>query len=235
MDVIAEKGLGRVIAKKRCAGEADFDGLWVGFVEVGKKAAMRVVAAVDFVEEIHALKREIVVGGSDNVWIILEFLDVDDGDFRLAGIVVDRAGGFDVAGEGIAGIDGVDHQAATAEFVGCLQQEVDAIHDEVEFRNDSPFLEPCGEMMDVVIGEGGFAAALGVPDDALADAIHQNPLDRLGGENLRIAHDVFLDSLFGPHVSLSLVSMAFQILSLLPKTILEPSKPSKVVVPSAFA
>jgi len=85
-----------VITQQRRAGEADFDGLRVRLVEVGEEAALGIVAAVDFVEEIDALETEIVIGGADDVGIVLELLDVDDGDFRPARIVVDGFGGLDI-------------------------------------------------------------------------------------------------------------------------------------------
>jgi len=55
-------------------------------------------------------------------------------------------------------------------------------------------------MVDIEIGERGFAAALSVPDDALADTVLKHADDRLGGEDLRVAHDVFLDPLFGADI-----------------------------------
>ena len=120
VDVVAEECLGLVIADERGAGEADLDGAGVGLVEIGEKAALRVVAAVDFVEEIDALEADVVVGRADDIRVVLEFLDIDDGDFRLAGIVVDGAGGLDVAGEGLAGIDRVDDQPAAAELAASI-------------------------------------------------------------------------------------------------------------------
>ena len=52
-------------------------------------------------------------------------------------------------------------------------------------------------MAHVVIGKCGLAAALGVPDDPLATATVQVRGDRPGGEQLRIAHHVALQALFG--------------------------------------
>ena len=51
-------------------------------------------------------------------------------------------------------------------------------------------------MLDVVVGEGGLAAALSVPDDALALTCFNVVLDRFGRENLRVAHDVLLRATF---------------------------------------
>ena len=81
------------------AGEADLDGTGIGLVEVGKKAAFGVVAAVDFVEEIDALDADGVIAVAQDIRVILEALDVDHGDLDLAGGVVDGDGGFDFGGE----------------------------------------------------------------------------------------------------------------------------------------
>ena len=51
---------------------------------------------MDFIEEVHALDIDIVVF-SDDVRVIAEFLDADDGDFRFAVVVVQRLRRFDIA------------------------------------------------------------------------------------------------------------------------------------------
>ena len=115
---------------------------------------------MDLVEEVDALELEGVVGGTDDGGIVGEFLDVDDGDFELAGVVVDGLGGFDVAGELLAGINLVDGETSTAKLTGGLDEQVDAIDDEVELGDVAARLEVVGEVFDVVESEGGFAAAL---------------------------------------------------------------------------
>ena len=55
-------------------------------------------------------------------------------------------------------------------------------------------------MFDVVVGEGGLTAALGVPDDALALAFAEVVFNRFGRENLRVAHDVLFYTLVGANV-----------------------------------
>lgn len=88
VDVVAEELAGVDVAcgyaDKRRAGQPDFDGVYVGLVEVGKKRAFGVVAAVYFVEKIDALDGEVVVVTGDDIGIVLEFLDVNNGDFRFA-------------------------------------------------------------------------------------------------------------------------------------------------------
>ena len=112
VDVVSEELAGVDVAcsyaDKRRAGQPDFDGVYVGLVEVGKKRAFGVVAAVYFVEKIDALDGEVVVVTGDNIRVVFEFLDVDDSDFRLACVVVQGLGGFDVGGEGFAAVDGMD-------------------------------------------------------------------------------------------------------------------------------
>jgi hypothetical protein len=133
VDVISEEGLGAGgLSNERRAGQADLDGIGVGLVEVGEEAALRIVAAVDFVEEVNALELDVVIRGFDDIRIVLELLDVDDGDFELAGIAVDGGVGLDVLGEGLAGVDRVDDETAAAELATGLNQEVDPINDEIK-------------------------------------------------------------------------------------------------------
>ena len=90
VDVVAEQGAGVVvIAQQRRAGQADLDGVAVGLAQIGEKAAFGVVAAVHFVEKVNALNADVVILGADHIRVVLEFLDIDDGDLRLAGVVVD--------------------------------------------------------------------------------------------------------------------------------------------------
>ncbi|GCV20811.1 hypothetical protein HmCmsJML025_03606 [Escherichia coli] len=63
---------------------------------------------MDFIEEVHALDVDVVVFGGDDIRVIAEFLDVDDGDFRFAVVVVQRLRCFDIASEGFAGVDKVN-------------------------------------------------------------------------------------------------------------------------------
>ena len=51
---------------------------------------------------------DVVVFGGDDIRVIAEFLDVDDGDFRFAVVVVQRLRCFDIASEGFAGVDKVN-------------------------------------------------------------------------------------------------------------------------------
>ena len=143
VDVVAEEFAGVDAAggysDKRRAGQPDFDGVYVGLVEVGKKRTFGVVAAVYFVEEIDALDAQVVVAFGDDVGVVFEFLDVDDGDFRFAGMVVQGLGGFDVGGEGFAAVDGVDDEVTGGEFLLRLFQEVEPVHDEIEFWHDTLF------------------------------------------------------------------------------------------------
>ena len=112
VDVVAEEFAGVDVAcgytDKRRAGQPDFDGVYVGLIEVGKKRAFGVVAAVYFVEKINALDGEVVVVTGDNIGVVFEFLDVNDGDFRFACVVVQSLGGFDVGSEGFTAVDGMD-------------------------------------------------------------------------------------------------------------------------------
>ena len=195
MEIVAKQCAGVVVvAQKRRAGKADLDGATVGLTEVRKKTSLRVVTAVNLIEKINALDVDIVVLGAHDVGIILKFLDVDDGDLRLAGMVVHYLSGLDVASEGLSAVDGVDNEPATGEFELRLNEQIDAINDEVELWNDAPTLEVVGEKAGVVVRQRGLAAALRVPNDAVPYACIKFLLNRLGREELGIAHDVLLQS-----------------------------------------
>ena len=116
------------------AGESDLDGVAVGLLQVGEEAAARVVAAVHFVEEVDALDVEVVVLGRGDIGIVLELLDVDDGDLGLAAVVAGSDIGLDVAGKRFAAVDDVDGQAAHAEFVAGLPEQIQPVNDEAEGR-----------------------------------------------------------------------------------------------------
>ena len=57
-------------------------------------------------------------------------------------------------------------QATTAELAGGLNEQIEAVDDEVELWDGALLLVVVGQVLDVVVGEGGLSAALGVPDDA---------------------------------------------------------------------
>ncbi len=135
-----------------------------------------------FVEKVHPLNADIVVLGGNHIRVILELLDIDHGDFRFAGMVVDDLSGFDGAAKGFAGIDGVDDQTATAEFSVGLSEQIQPVDDEIKLGDDVLVLEVIGQKAHVVIGQRGFSAALGMPDDAFFDAVVQFALDGFGGE-----------------------------------------------------
>jgi len=172
-------------------GESNLDGVLVGLAEVGEKTARWVVAAVDFIEEVDALDIDIVVLGTDYVRVVLKLLDIDYGDLRLAGVIVNCFGRFDVTGEGLSAIDGVYRQPPAGELALCLNEQVDSIHDEIEFWDDDPALEIIGEKVCVVVGQCGLAAALCVPDDSFSNTGIEFPFNGFGGEELWIAHDMF--------------------------------------------
>ena len=61
-----------------------------------------------FVEKIDALDGEVVVVTDDDIGVVLEFLDVNNGDFRFACVVVQGLGGFDIGSKGFTTVDGMD-------------------------------------------------------------------------------------------------------------------------------
>ena len=90
----------------------------------------------------------------------------------------------------------MDMQPTAAKFPAGLIQKINAINNEVELRNDAFLLKVVGEEVDVVERERGFSAALGVPDNALANPTFEFALDGLGREYLRVSHDMLFVSGF---------------------------------------
>ena len=189
-----------VVAQERCACEADLDGVAVRLAEVGQKTALWVVAAMHLVQKINALDAEVVVLCTHHVWVVLKLLDIDHGDFRLAAVVVQHLRGFDVARKRFAAVDGVHHQSATCELALRLNEQIQPVNNEIELRNDAFALEVIGEEAGVVVGQRGFTAALGVPDDALLDPGIEFSLDGLGGKKLGVAHHMFVQAVTLVHV-----------------------------------
>ena len=123
---------------------------WIGLAEIGQKTALGIVAAVDLIEEIDPLDTDIVIFGPHDVRVILELLDIDHGDLRFAGVVMNDLGGLDVPGKGIAGVDGMYDQAAAGEFALGLDQQVEPVDDEIELGNDPADAEIVGQEVHVV-------------------------------------------------------------------------------------
>ena len=115
-------------------------------------------------------------------------------------MVVQHLCGFDVARKRFAAVDGVHHQAATGEFALCLNEQIQPVNNEIELRNDAFALEVIGEEAGVVVRQCGFAAALGVPDDALLNPGIEFFLDGFGGKKLGVAHHMFLQAVTLVHV-----------------------------------
>ena len=149
---------------------------------------------MNLVQKIHALDAEVVVLGSHHVRVVLELLDVDHRDFRPAAVVVHHLRGIDVAAERITAVNGVHYQPTTRELALRLGEQINPVNDEVKLW-DHPFaLEVISEKTGVVVSQRGFAAALGVPDDALFDPCFELFLYGFGGKELRIAHDVLVQA-----------------------------------------
>ena len=118
---------------------------------------------MNLVEKIDSLDGDIVIFGTNHIGIILELLDIDHGDLPPAGVIVECVVGFDIAGELLTSADGMHRQAATGKLPLRLYEQVETINYEVELWNDAAALEIVGQKVDVVIGQRGFATALGMP------------------------------------------------------------------------
>ena len=155
---------------------------------------------MDFIQKIDALEAEGVVGVFHDIRVVLEALDIDDGDLWQPGVVMDGEVRFDVCRELTSGINGVDMQATAAELTASLSQQINAIHDEVELRHDAAPPVVIREEVDAVEGQRRLPAALRVPDDAFTNPFIELPFDGLGREDLRVAHDMLLQPLFRLHI-----------------------------------
>src|SRR5699024_8941362 len=98
---------------------------------------------------------EVVIVGGDDVGVIPEFLDVDDGDFQRTTVIVGGHVALDIAGKGIAAVDDVHDKPAQPEFVARLLEQVQPVDDEVEPRYLPALLEPVGEKAHVVERQRG--------------------------------------------------------------------------------
>jgi hypothetical protein len=127
-------------------------GLGVGLVEIGEEAAAGIVAAVDFVEEIDALEMDVVVGRADDVGVVPEFLDVDDGDLGPAGMVVDGAGGLDVLAD--AGFEEPDDRLESGSLGKAF---VESFAEVLVLEEERDFLKKPVDVVGRGVG-GGFAA-----------------------------------------------------------------------------
>src|SRR5690606_9297441 len=109
--------------------------------QVRQEAALRVIAAVNFIQKVNALDGNIVIIGGDNIGVVFELLDIHNRDFGFAGMVVDHLVRFDIAGKCVPRVDRMDGQAASGEFTLGLLQQVEPVDNKVELGNDLLLLE----------------------------------------------------------------------------------------------
>ena len=76
--------------------EPNLDGIAVGLVEIRQEAALRIVAAVHFIQKINALEIQGVVAVFYNIRGVRKTVDIHDGDLRESGMIVNGEVGFDV-------------------------------------------------------------------------------------------------------------------------------------------
>ncbi len=107
---------------------------------------------------------------------------------------------LDVACKGFARVDGMHRQPTASKLAVCLNEQVEPVNDEVKLGDDAPALEIIGQKTGVLVGQCSLAAALSVPDDALADTRIKFALNRLGGEELRVTHDVLVQAIGLVHI-----------------------------------
>ncbi len=79
---------------------------------------------MNFIQEVNALDGDLIILRWNNVGVIFKLLNVDDGYFGFAWVVVNHLCGFDVTRERFTGVYGMNNQAACSELSLCLLQQV---------------------------------------------------------------------------------------------------------------
>lgn len=176
------------------SGKRDHYGVPVRFHEARQKTSVRIVASMGLVKKIDPLDVQVVIVGPEDVRVVLEFLYVDDRDFPCSRKVVYRLLSAEFPHELVLRIDRMDDQSTARKFPLGLYHEIEAVHDEVKARNNPLILEKIGKVAGIVVSEGGLAAALRMPNDAFLDSRGYFPFDSLGGEKLRVPHDVLFNA-----------------------------------------
>lgn len=97
------------------------------------------------IQKIDALDVEVVILGAHHIRVVLKFLDIDHGDFRLATVVVQHLCGFDVASKVSSAVNDVDYQPPAGKLTLRLCGQVKPVNDEVELRDDASALEVVGK------------------------------------------------------------------------------------------
>ena len=121
-----------------------------------------------FIKKINPLHIYIVICFA-NDGLCWELVNIYDRD-RILTSVISCADGADVLNEIIFRIYFLHMEATGGKFLSGLCQQVQTIYNEVELCNPSLFLVIIPKVTYIVKGQGGFAAALGMPNDTVLDA-----------------------------------------------------------------
>ena len=91
----------------------------------------------------------------------------------------------------------MDNKAAATKLATGLCHKTDAVHDEVELRDNIFRPEVIGQVVNIVICQSRLATTLSVPDNTFPGAVFDSLLDSLGSKDLRITHDVLFITCIG--------------------------------------
>ena len=110
--------------------------IFVCFEQIGEKTALWVVATVSFIDEENTLQMGVVIAVNLNfLLVLLEFLDVDNHDFKFTVAVLRNSSVTDVVHQFVPTFCIADDKPSGGKLIRCLFHQVDSIHNEIELCN----------------------------------------------------------------------------------------------------
>ena len=121
---------------------------------------------MSFIDKEDTLQVGIVVAVYlDLLLVLLELLDVDNHDFKFAIAILGNSRVADVIHQFVTAFGIADNKASGGKFIRSLFHQVNAINDEIEFRNGVLLSKVIREAFYRVESKGRLSATLGMPDD----------------------------------------------------------------------
>ena len=195
MEVIAKDLAARLFTPdERCAGKCNLDGVLVGIEKVRKETSARLVTAMRFVHNEHALQIRGVIRDFHFLSIVFKFLDVHHGNFIDTGVALQGLLRAELLHEFRAGICRCHLETAIAQFFGRLLQQIQTVHNKVEFRDFVLLGVIVLEDFAQVERKRRLARALRMPHNAGCRTRCQFFTDNHGRKKLLVTHDVLFVS-----------------------------------------
>ena len=153
--------------QKWCSCQCNLHSVFVSFQQVGKETALWIIATVGFIDKEDALKAGIVVAVNfDCLLVLLKLLDVDHHDFKFTIAILSNGCIADVVHQLITAFCVADDKPSGGKFVRSLFHQVNAVNDEIEFRNSVMLGKVIRQAFYGVICQGGLSASLCMPYNA---------------------------------------------------------------------